>query len=417
MKKIATLLLLGVFAASAPADHNWPRFRGPNGAGRGVAQGLAEEWSTANTLWSVTLPGSGHSSPVVWQDKLFVTAHDAEAGACVLLAYEAATGKPLWERAKPAGKYPMHASNNPAATTPAVDARGVYVSRATPDEVWVDSYSHAGEHRWERSLGPFASSHGFASSPVVVDGVVCLAGDQMEESSVVGLGAHSGEIKWRMPRPGGKAAYSTPCVIEMSGKQEGKNAIVVQSMAAGMAAIDISTGKELWRLPDIFPARCVSSPVASDGLVLGACGGGGSGKQLVAVELGDSSREPSEAYRLTKSVPYVPTPLVVDDMVFLWHDRGTVACVDLQSGAKLWEQRIGGKFFSSPVCLGDAVLCISMEGEAVTIAVDRTECRILARNKLDQPTQATPAVAHGRLYIRTESELMCIGSVQTALKP
>jgi outer membrane protein assembly factor BamB len=129
---------------------------------------------------------------------------------------------------------------------------------------------------------------------------------------------------------------------------------------------------------------------------------------LVAVRHGAGKTPPSEAYRITENVPYVPTPVVAGDLLFLWNDRGTVSCHELATGKQLWRQRVGGNFNSSPIHVGGRIYCSSLEGEVVVLAADRNY-RLLARNSLGEPTSATPAVANGRMYLRSESSLFCIG--------
>ncbi|MEN1678581.1 MAG: PQQ-binding-like beta-propeller repeat protein [Planctomycetota bacterium] len=410
----ASLLLVTGLVVSAGAEPEWPRFRGPDAAGEGAAPGLASEWTDASYLWQTELGGVGHGSPVLGGGKVFATTGDPATGESELVALDAATGAEEWRRRQPGGERHLHAMNSYASTTPALDDERVYLTGATPDGVYCAAYSHAGEELWRRPLGPYISSHGFACSPVVDEGIVYLADDHTQESSIIALDAATGEIAWRAERPAGdKSAYATPLLTTAGGRR----VLVTQSKAAGMAGLDPATGESLWRLPEVFPARCVSSPVQAEGdggvLVLGACGGGGGGKQLVAVRLDGGT--PTEAYRMRRSVPYVPTPLVIGELLVLWHDRGTLAAADAATGKVLWEERIGGKFFASPVSLGGGVvLNVSNAGEAVLARIDAAGCEVLARNDLGEPTHASPAVAGGRLYLRTESKLLCLAGTQTA---
>lgn len=409
---LAVLAALSTFAWStvATGQGEWPRFRGPNGAGTGVAPGVASVWTTANYQWTVDLGGVGHGSPVVWGDRIFLTSGDAASGKSELVAVDARTGTVLWRREQPGGERHLHAANSYASTTPAVDVSGIYLSGATPDGFYVVGYSHEGVEKWRRAMGSYECSHGFASSPIVVAGIVCIVDDQLGESAIVALDPQTGKDVWRTSRPvSDKAAYSTPCVIDIAGKP----AIVTLSKAAGIAAYDAGTGKQLWHLADVFPARCVSSPVVGDGLVFGACGSGGGGKLMLAVPVGQAAPK-QEAYRLARRVPYVPTPLIANGLMYLWHDRGTVACVKVATGETLWQERIGGNYFSSPVALGDAVLAVSNDGEVVILAGGADGGRVIARNDLSEPSQATPAIAHGKLYVRTVSKLHCIAGVATS---
>jgi outer membrane protein assembly factor BamB len=143
-------------------------------------------------------------------------------------------------------------------------------------------------------------------------------------------------------------------------------------------------------------------------MIFVSCGQGGNGKLLIAARPENSPHGPQEAYRLQKSIPNVPTPVVAGDLLFLWHDRGVVSCHDLATGRQHWRERVGGDFHSSPLRIGDRIFCASREGEVVVLAADRT-FKLLARNLLDEPVHATPAIAHNRLYVRTTSSLLSIG--------
>ena len=143
-------------------------------------------------------------------------------------------------------------------------------------------------------------------------------------------------------------------------------------------------------------------------MILASCGSGNNGLVLIAMKPINDGQQPQEAYRLDSGVPNIPTPVVAGDLLFLWHDRGTVTCVNLATGEQYWRQRVGGRFHSSPVRVGDRLYCASLDGEVVVIAADK-EYKLLARNKLDEPVQATPAVANNRIYFRTDSSLICLG--------
>lgn len=405
MKPALALILTFALAAPGVAEP-WSRFRGPNGAGVDRNASPPVEWADANFLWRVSLPGEGHGSPVVWEDRVFVMVGNPEDASVSLLCHDARDGEELWSARHEGSPYPMHVSNSFGSSTPAVDERGVYVSWATAESVNIAAYSHKGDRLWLRDLGPYASSHGFGSSPMLAGGLVCFAKDQQAPGEVVGLDRATGDVVWSTPRPAGSAAYSTPCVVSIDGRE----AIVTQSTASGMTALDAKTGDVLWRAPDAFPERCVSSPALADGLVLGACGVGGGGRQLFAARAADGS----EAFRLASDVPYVPTPLVADGMLILWHDRGTVACFDIATREQLWKDRVGGQFFASPVCAGDAIFNVSTEGEVVALALTRERFEVLARNDLGEPTEATPAVTGDRMYLRTSESLMCVGPADEA---
>lgn len=402
---LTTLLLPGFCDERAVAE-NWTRFRGPNGSGHAAEGSFPATWSDDDYLWKIKLTGIGHGSPVGWENRLFVTSGDPQSGALTLQCLSADTGEQLWNRSFAGGVYSMHNLNSYASTTPAVDAERVYVTWSEGGRIRCAALTHEGKQLWEAELGDFVGNHGFAASPLVSSGVVCLQVDQADEDFLVGIDAASGEVLWRAGRPAGSATYSTPCVIEDAGREP---LVIAQSMAGGLQAIELKSGKIVWGIADVLPARTVSSPILVDNLLVGVCGGGGSGKQLVALELAGSG-QPVEKLTLTKNLPYVPTPLAVGPLLFLWHDQGRIALADLASedpSKLLWNKRIGGKYFGSPVLAGDKIYCMSMEGHAVVIAADR-EFTVLGDNDLGEPSSATPAVHDNKLYLRTESTLACL---------
>ncbi len=397
---------IGLVIATSALAGNWDRFRGPNGAGQSDDAGIPTRWEPANFLWKRPLPGVGHSSPVIWGTRLFITSADPKTGEQIVSAFDALSGTPLWEKRFDAGQYHMNSLNSYASSTPAVDANQIYLLWLKGDRVILTAIAHDGNDLWRRDIGPFAEVHGFGKSPIVVDDLVYVANDNQAESSVVAVDSKSGRVRWQVPREAGITAFATPCVLDPSAKE--KNLLAV-STASGLTAIRATTGQVAWQgLKDELTERCVSSPIVAGGMVLVSCGQGGNGKLLIAVRPGDREHPPQEVYRLEQSIPNVPTPVVAGDLLFLWHDRGIVSCYDLATGHQNWRQRVGGDYHSSPLRIGDRIFGVSRNGEVVVLAADR-QFQILARNALDEPCHATPAVANSRLYLRTESSLICVG--------
>lgn len=403
----AVTVCVFVGAGGTASAQNWDRFRGPNGAGQGEAASVPAEWSVEHFLWKRPLAGAGHSSPVVWGDRVFVTSADRRSAEQIVSAVDTATGSPLWERRLPGGAYSMHAQNSFASSTPAVDAERIYFLWRAGVAVTLVAFTHSGDEVWRRDVTQSTEKHGFGVSPVLVDGVVCVVDDnETPGSTLSGVDAATGRIRWQVPRPAGTTAFATPCLID---GPAGKKLLVTASTASGLCVIDPASGRTAWQtLGKDLPQRVVSSPIAAGGLVLVSCGLVGNGLHLIAIRPGENGAPPSEAYRITEGVPNVPTPVAADDLLFLWHDGGTVSCLDLATGRRYWRQRVGGNFSSSPIRVGDRIFCSSSAGEVVVLAADR-RFQVLARNELNEPTSATPAVAGGRLFLRTESTLMCIG--------
>lgn len=406
--KLYVCVLVALVMPLAASAENWDRFRGPNGAGQSEAAGIPSEWTEADYLWKKPLPGVGHSSPVIWGGKLFVTSGDAETGELALFAFDANTGQQLWEQRIASHTYSMHRDNSYATSTPAVDADQLYLLWLDGDKVTLAAFSHDGDEIWRRQVGSLVEQHGFGTSPIVVGDTVVVVNETMnaERSTVIGVDRSTGEVRWTQPRGTGKTAFATPLVVQAA---DGRELVVMSSMGSGVTAYDPATGAIEWQvLERDLPDRCVSSPIQASGLIIVSCGSGNNGLRLIAIRPGANGAPPAEAYRLRQGVPNIPTPVVAGDLLFLWHDRGTVSCLDAATGAPHWRKRVSGMFHSSPVRIGDRIFGLSREGEVVVLAADK-EYQLIARNDLGERCQATPAVADGKIYYRTEVSLICLG--------
>jgi outer membrane protein assembly factor BamB len=405
------LMLLGLVVLSfsgVVSAEQWPRFRGANGDGQSDAAGIPTQWQESDSLWKKSLPGVGRSSPVIWDNQLIVTSADPDSAEQVILAFDARSGAQLWEKRIAASPYHKHAMNSFATSTPAIDAKRIYLSWMDGENIMLVALTHQGDEIWRRQVGTLVEQHGFGTSPVVIDDVICVDNDteDAEHSVVTGVNAATGEVLWHVPRGSGKTVFATPCVWETAG---GKKLLLTASMGSGLTAFDPANGQVAWQaLQQDLPDRCVSSPIVAGGLVFASCGSGNNGLVLIAMRPGKDGEPPQEAYRLDSGVPNIPTPIVAGDLLFLWHDRGTVTCIDLSTHEEYWRQRVGGRFHSSPVRVGDRIYCVSLDGEVVVLAASK-EYKLLARNKLEEPVQATPAVANNRIYFRTDSSLICLG--------
>ena len=413
MKKSAWLLLLLLAAPTASQSQEWTRFRGPNGTGLGAATDLPVAWTDDDLLWKTALPGEGHSSPVVWGDRVFATCANPETGDRRLLGVDARSGEIVWERRFGGEVYHTHQLNTFASGTPTVDAERVYIAFATPERLFLAALNHDGEDVWTRDLGPYASQHGFGSSPVIYEDLVVLANDQMavegapSGSFLIALAAATGEPRWETPRRSGKAAYSTPFVFEA---EDGSPQLIFSSEAEGLAGVDPATGTKLWNLT-VYDKRTVSSPFTAAGLIFGTCGSGAGGNYVAAVAppAPGSSVGPQEAYQLRQSAPYVPTGVVVAGRLFLVSDKGVATCVRPGDGSQVWRTRLpAGEYYASPVSVGDRIYAISTEGNVVVFAAD-DEYRLLGESPLGEECRSTPAVSGGRMILRTRTQLMAVG--------
>jgi outer membrane protein assembly factor BamB len=322
---------------------------------------------------------------------------------------DADTGTLSWTRSFPYRAFEKHRFNTFASSSPAADSERVYVCWAVPEELNLAALNHEGEVLWRRDLGPFSSQHGHGASPIVHGDLVVLGNDQLGESFLIALDRESGETVWQTPRSSARVSYATPCVFQDG---SGRELLIFNSQASGISAIDPANGQVVWSFASAFDKRTVSSPFCGGGLVFGSCGSGGGGNYLVAVAAPSTEDgQPTLSYRLRRSAPYVPTSLVGSNRLFTWSDSGIVSCLRLATGEVLWQERVGGRYFGSPVRIDDRLLAVSDTGEVVIVAAQETFA-ILARNDLGEPSHATPAVAHGRLYLRTLSTLFCVGAAR-----
>jgi outer membrane protein assembly factor BamB len=395
--------------ASSPAQE-WTRFRGPNGAGLSDATSVPVQWSDKEVNWRVELPGIGHSSPVSWGDKIFLISAFDDTALRLVLCLRASDGQIVWQRKYPSSLHVKHKFNSFASSTPCVDADMVYCCWSTPDEYTLLALNHHGEEVWRKNLGPYVSQHSCGISPVVYDDLIVLGNDQGDEnhlgtSSLVAVDRKTGERRWKLERRTATVAYSTPCVYEPRG---GGPELIFNSESHGITSIDPASGRVNWEI-GVFNKRSVSSPVIAAGLIVGSCGSGGGGNYVVAVRPPtNKGSSPEIAYKIETSAPYVPTPVAVDNLVFLWGDNGIVTCIRAASGETVWQKRVGGNYHGSPICVGGRLYCIREDGE-VTVVAANDKYELLGRNSLGEESRSTPAVADGRMYLRTASHLVSVG--------
>lgn len=401
-------LLSAALATHAPAQE-WTRFRGPNGSGVSKAATIPVRWTEKDYNWKVRLPGAGHSCPVLWGQRLFVTAADEETGKRTLVCLDAGDGRRLWAREFAGARHGKHRDNSFASATPAVDEHHVYVCWANPKEYLVIALTHDGKETWRADLGPYRSGHGFGASPIVHEDLVVVANDQDGPGFLIALESKSGKIRWKAPRRS-RATYTTPCVYR---PKDGPARLLFTNYEHGVTALDPKNGKVAWEL-DVFDKRhietAIGSPIVAGDLVLAACGWLGVRQEVVAVRppADEADAKPKEVYRIGRSAALCTTPLAVGDLLFLWGDSGVVTCADLHSGEVHWRERVPGSYYASPVCVGERLYNISRDGDAIVLAASK-RYELLAHNRIGEGSHSTPAVAGGRLYLRTFTHLISLG--------
>lgn len=410
---VASLIVLvglsfSVLAGSVP---EWPRFRGPNGSGIGTALNLPEKISDADVQWKVELPGTGHSSPAVAGDRIFLTSADKTTEKRALVCLSTKDGKPLWTQDFAGAVFREHADNSFASATPALDAERVYLCSYSPEGSWLAAYDQRdGKQLWKKDLGAFASQHGPGASPLVWEDLVIVDFDQDQPKSfVAAFDCKTGAERWRWDKEGTKHSSSTPCIFT---PKKGAPQVVTMSFSVGVAGLDARTGKLMWSLPGLLPKRCVSSPfVTPSGLIVAQCGEGQAESFVYTIKVGDDGKSAEKVYEVVRTGGYVPTPIAVGDFLFLWKENGLVTCLRAANNEQVWSERVQGPFYGSPITIGGRLYNVTRKGELVVLGAG-DKFQEITRFNLGEGSHATPAVAGGRMYVRTFTHILSLGGSQ-----
>jgi outer membrane protein assembly factor BamB len=401
---------LGATLATGARAQEWTRFRGPNGTGLSEAKGIPVKWTEQDFTWRVALPGTGHSQPVIWGERIFLTTARDNGNERLLVCLQKKDGRELWTKSFPL-PMPRLANRNTgyANGSPVVDRERVIATFVSTEHFWVRAFDHAGKELWSRDLGPFTSQHGHGASPMIYEDLVIVTNDQDGASSVVALEVATGKIAWQASRrtSDNGTAYGTPCVHV---RPDGVPELLLTSKSHGISSLEPRTGKLNWESP-VYKLRMAASPVVAGEVVIGSCGSaGGAGNYLTAIRLGGTGdvSKTHVAYSTRKATPYVTTPLYRDGRVYWISDAGVATALEAATGRELWAERLRAEFFASPVIIDGKIYCPSTKGEMLVLATgDKYE--ELARNPLGEGSHATPCVDGGRLYVRTFNHLICLG--------
>jgi len=429
---LLALAALPALVSTARAD-DWPRFRGPGGAGVARGSDLPKRWSaTENVRWSVPIEGRAWSSPIVCRGRVFLTTalsegkdHEPKKGLYFggnrpeplpdvhrfkVLCLDAASGAVEWEALVGARKpaQGIHIKNTYASETPVTDGERVFVYFG---ELGVFAYDLEGEKLWEKSYPPLPMRFGWgtAASPVVHGERLFIVRDSEEQSFVLAIDARTGDELWRVERDEG-SNWSTPFVWETPARTE-----LVTAGSDAVRSYDID-GKLLWSLRGMSSIT-IATPYAADGILYVSSGYvGDPSRPIWAIRPGadgdislEGGARSSErvAWMLPVEAPYNPTTLIYEGILYTLLDRGFLAAYDAKTGETVYgKQRLGRgeAFTSSPWAYGGSVFCLSEDGDTYVIRAGR-EFEVERVNPLDEMCMATPAVAGGALFIRTISKL------------
>jgi outer membrane protein assembly factor BamB len=433
------ILMFGAAVALRAAD-DWPQWRGPRASGVSADQKLPLRWTaTEKVVWKAPIGGLGISTPIVSGDAVYVTSQigagvsregprlvqggdaaamgeralgsgrakstDSDRTFFLVEAFSRVDGTRLWERRVEAegALTPVHEKHNLSSSSPVTDGESVFAWFGTGQLV---ALNRDGTIKWQRHLGkeisPFDIQWGHSSSPVLYRDLLILLCDHPSASYVLAVDKRTGTDRWKADRGKGRSSYSTPLVVESATGAE----LIVNSTER-IDSYDAATGRPLWFTGDAnrFP---IPSPVVHDGVVY-ASRGYRSGPYM-AIRTGGSGDVTSShvVWRVPTGAPYVTSLLYYDGAVYMANDVGVLTAVDARTGDRLWQQRVDGVFSASPVAGGGHVYFVSENGDTIVVRAGKSP-EVVGRNALGERALASPAIANGRIFIRTDDHVFCIG--------
>ena len=440
MKKV---MIIAVAFASLPlpalagekeldARDQWPQWRGPLGTGVAPRGNPPVVWSEEkNVRWKIAIPGKGHSTPIIWGDRIFITtavpfgdavaarhrhapgAHDnlpsLHRRKFVVLAVNRRDGTILWRRTLRSERphEGTHETGSWASNSPVTDGEHLFASFGSEGLYCLNM---AGELLWQKDFGDMETLHGHGegSSPALHGDTLIINWDHQGESFVTALDKRTGKERWKVARDE-VTSWSTPLVVEHDGKPQ-----VIIAATKRVRAYDLASGDVIWECAGLS-RNVVASPVAADGFVYVASSY--DRQAMLAIRLaaakGDITNTDAVAWTRDRYAPYVPSPLLYGDMLYyLKHYQGRLTCVKAKTGETLFgPERLPGiqNVFASLVGAADRVYIVSRNGTTVVIK-HGAKLELLARNRLDDSFSASPAVVGNELYLRGERNLYCIAA-------
>ena len=410
----AVLLILGSFAAA----ENWPRFRGPSGQGISTETDPPLTWSRdRNVKWKTEIPGLGWSSPIVWGDRVFLTATSPDGVQCNVICVGAGDGKVLWDRQvfeqKPTRK---EGKNSYATPTPTTDGKHVFAVFSSGGVVSVD---FDGNVAWINLDQHFYSRHGLAASPLLWGDLLIMPADgsttelgvdekigwqkPWDKAYILAFDKETGKVRWRATRGLSRQAHVTPRVVDVGGKP-----VLISPAGDVVQGFDPATGERLWSAHSQGEG-VVPSFVIGDGMIFTSSGF--EAETIRAFRLDDDMHgevtQSHLAWEQKKAVPIMPSFLYHDGLLFTVKESGIAQCLEAKTGQIVWHERLEGTYSASPVFAEGRIYILSEQGETTVFEAAR-EYKELARNPLEGPCQASPAVSSNNIFIRSEHNLFCI---------
>lgn len=401
------------------AEENWPRFRGPNGQGISAATGLPTEWSAEkNIAWKTEIPGEGWSSPIVWGERVFVSAATDGGKNCHIIAIDLKSGEILWNKTV-FTQQPQHKNekNSYATSTPVTDGKLVYAVFGSGGFAAVD---FEGNIAWTNQDLDFYSQHGLGASPILYDDLLLLPVDwsskvdpkgvgwqtPWDKSFLLALDKNTGKERWKAKRGLSRIAHVSPSIINVEGKDQ-----ILSCAGDVIQGFDPKDGELIWTVRSEGEG-VVPSPAVGDGLIFTASGFGATTLRTVKMGGKGECTATHIAWEQKRNTPSMASLLYIKPCLYAAMENGSFTCYDAESGEYLWHLRLGGALNPSPVYADGKIYVLSERGETTVLkpAADlKQEAEIIAKNQLGEHALASIAVAGKQILIRTDNRLWCIG--------
>jgi outer membrane protein assembly factor BamB len=400
------LILLLAILSSFPCvkAQNWPCFRGPKGDGTSTETNLPVRWdSVTNVAWKVPVPGSGYSSPVVYNDRLFITTAISETQEKILLCYDVMSGKLLWQRTVVKSPFEVkNGDNSYASGTPATDGTGVYVSFLDGKDVVVAAYDFKGKQLWQQRPGTFKSPHGYSCSPLLYEDKVIINGSSQENPFVAALSKTDGKILWKINHENPSHSFSTPIIRKIAGKTQ-----MIFLGNREIASYNPSDGSKYWYVSGPSEDFC-SSPVYNEktGLIIVSSAWP---KIILSAIKPDGKGDVTKSHVVWQQREggfYVPSPVCKDNLLFATMTTGVLHCLDAATGKIIWTQKMGPQYASAVIAGG--LIYMPKDDGVITVIKPGLKFESVAVNALGEKMFASPAISNGKIYLRGVKNLYCI---------
>lgn len=404
--KIAVLVsvfpLLAVQAAE-PDSRHWSRFRGPAGTGVSTASDVPVKFGPSDVVWQTQLPVTGHSSPVEWGDRIFLTGAKAEGESVQrhVICVDAKSGKILWDKtaAVVAGEA-LHKMNSWATPSCVTDGERVVAFFGAGG---LHCFDNAGIKQWSRDLGTFPGGWGVGASPIIFNETVIQNCDAEGDSYLIALNKKTGEQIWRTPREAKpRGGWSTPIVIDVNGHQE-----LILNGEFGVAAYNPKTGEPLWTCTG-FNGRGTPVPVWGHGLLYVVNGKSGDVYAVRPGGRGDVTKSHMAWHTDRRGGRDLPSPILIDDCLVAISMAGIATGYDAHTGEELWKERLGGNYSGSPIAAGGNIYALAEDGNVMVIKAGK-KYELVAKNELGGGTgeifRSSLGVVDDELLIRSDRTL------------